>query len=565
VSDFSKYLDPKGDYSRYHDEPVAPPVDEAKPAVARSPVARPSTTQPQDAPAGWLDKTWDKVKNAAKEAAPALGYGAARGVTMGAVDRLVGLGSDLGESVASLVHPELSAPAADTADKARTEYLANEDQASKGHGLAKMVGEGIGGAIPAIASGGVSKLAPVASAAPTIAETVAPILAKPATKLAGQGFASGVMNSQSDDPRAQLNAGLGGALVSAVASTAAEKFIDPLISKATDREARGLVENIVRNEETGASATPTAKKLLVPKLAAAVQELRQDPVLATAARTDAARAERIVSAKISNISQDRPQFYVDLDSAQPPITVAQLRNTVHQAAKTADNPSEQAALMSFRDEIESHWIPKWKDQGLLIPQEGKSLGVSSIGVRDWVSQAQEGAANTIGQINESLAKQRQNTLKRVASEMWQDHLDQAAEKVPDVVKSVRGYDARYSALASMRKIFQQRAEKEAAGTTGLVPMIAKAGEGIGTGAAAAYAFEHPEAALTGYAAMQAAKLAPRTARALNDQVLVPLAEALQRGGGKMAWPEFAQLALEKGLPQGVAKALYDRVQGRGAK
>jgi hypothetical protein len=545
---YSQFIDP--------DDSPAPAVDDV-PSIADEKSSPPAATP--DAPNS-LGKVWQ----AAKDAAPAFGYGAARGATLGAMDRLAGLGGAAGDALASVTHG-LKAEPGQAFDEARSNWLRDEDKASKDHPIAKLVGEGIGGAVPAIASGGVSEFAPVAAAVPTLAESLAPVLTSQGGKMAAQGFAAGVMNERSPDAVAQLKAGVTGGALGAGTNAAAEKFVSPLIAKATQREARGLVESIVRNEETGASATPTAKKLLVPKLAAAVKELHNDPILAEAARTDAARAGRIVNAKIAAASQDRPRFYADLDAAHPPLTVADFYRSLHKAAQSAKNPSEEAALESFRTELDSHWLPKWERAGMLIPQPGKAQGVSSLAVRDWVSQAQEGAANTIGQINESMAKQRQDTLKHVASDLWQNHLDQAEGSAPDTVKAIRSYDARFSALASMRKVFQQRAEKEAAGTTGLTATLGKAGESIGTGAAAAYAFEHPYAALTGYAAMQAAKKAPQVARAVNDRMLVPLQEALAKGGGKMGWATFSQLAAERGLPQGLARTIYDRFQQGSSK
>ena len=535
----------RGKYDDVIDAPpgIAPPSAE----LAQSP-------QEEEKP-GWVNRTL----TAAKEAAPAFGYGALRGATLGASDRLVGLGASAGDWLASTVNGLQRG--AGVADQARDEFLRDEDKATEGHGVAKLIGEGLGGAIPAIASGGISRFAPVAAAVPTLAESLAPVVMSPAAKMAAQGFTAGALNTRSPDISDQFRAGLTGAALGAGVNAAAERVISPLIAKATSREARGLIEAIVRNEETGASASPTAKKLLIPKIAAAVKELRHDPILADAARTDASRASRIVNAKISEASQDRPQFYADLDATESPLTVADLHKVVNAATKEAKNPSEEAALDAFGKEIDSHWIPKWREQGLLIPQVNKPIGVSSLGVRDWVSEAQEGAANTIGQINESLAKQRQDALKRVASEMWQDHLDKAAEKVPDTVKAIRAYDARYSALASMRKVFDERAVKESSGSMGTAATIGKAGEGIGTGIAGAYAVEHPWSALAGYASMQAAKRAPAAARFVNDKMLVPLQEALAQGGGKMGWATFSKLAAEKGLPQGLAKSVYDRFQG----
>ena len=540
-------------------EPTPPAVPSSN--TATDAVSSPITpaTPPKPEP-GWWEKTLGKIKDAAISAGPAVGYGIARGGTLGTVDRLAGAGTWLGEHAAAAMN-DTAPPVPNADEQGRVEYLAAEDKARATHPIAFLVGEGLGGAVPAIISGGAAAaVAPTSAAVPTLAESLAPKLATPAAKMAAQGFTAGAMNERSPNTGEQAKAGLVGAGLGAATQGIADATLGRLIPGATEREAKGLIESMVRNEETGASATATAKKLLIPKLAAATKELRSDPVLAEAARTDAARAERIVSAKIAQVAEDKPAAYAAMDSKTPLITVADLQSAIHEASKTARDPLEEAALKRMQSEVVSHWIPKWQQQGMLVSQNSAPMEINSLGVRSWVTEAQSSAADVLGQIKESEAKKRMDALKNVATDLWHKHLDAAEKTAPAAVKSIREHDARISALLSMQKVFQQRSVGETTGAMGQAARLGKAAEGLGTGIAGAYAFEHPSAALTGYAAMQAAKLAPRTARAINDKMLVPLQEALQAGGGKMGWAQFVQLALEKGMPQSMARALYNTFQ-----
>ena len=545
------------------DAPEAPAQPEA--AASAKPVVPPKPPEPPKPEPGFWDKTLGKIKDTVVGGAPAFGYGAARGGTLGSVDRLVGLGTQAGEYAASALPlgGGETAPADPQAGaKARQQYLAGEDKASKGHLIAKTLGEVVGGAVPAIAMGGAGLVGPEATlGVPTLREGLAATLATPAARMAGQGAAAGAMNERSDDPGEQARSGLLGMALGAGTQALSDAQLSKLITGAKDRMGKGLRSAIVRNEETGAAADRTAQRHLQPVIKAATDELRADPILAEAARTDAARAGRIVESKLDQVSEIKHPAYAELDQKVPTITFSSLEKAIREAAKptNASDATEKRAFEGMQKELVNFWLPKWQGQGRLIPQEGKPMGVASEGVRAWLTKAQRAASNTLGQINESDAKAYKDAMKAVASQVWHRHLDAAEELAPAAVAQIRQHDSRVSALLSMGKIFRQRDDKEAVGHLALPNAIGHAGMGLGAGAAAFGMFHNPEAATAGAATMLAAKYAPRTARAFNDAVLVPLQEAAERG---TSWGEFARMATEKGLPQSTARALYDRIANR---
>jgi hypothetical protein len=545
---------------------AAEPQQAAEPeAPTAPPPTPPKPPEPPKPEPDFWDKTLGRIKDTVVGGAPAFAYGAARGATLGAVDRLVGIGTQAGEAVGAALPwggGEAAPKDTEAGSKARQRYLAGEDKASQGHGIAKIMGEVAGGAIPAIAMRGARAAAPWATLGiPTMREGLAATLASPAAKMAGQGAVAGAMNERSDNLDEQAKAGLWGAALGAGMQTLSDAQLSKIITGANDRMGKGLRSAIVRNEETGAAADRTAQRHLQPVVKAATDELRTDPILAEAARTDAARAGRIVESKLDQVSELKHPAYAELDAKVPTITFSSLEKVIREAAKpeNASDATEKRAFEGMHKELTDFWLPKWQGQGRLIPQEGKPMGVASEGVRAWLTKAQRAAANTLGQINESDAKAYKDAMKAVASQVWHKHLDAAEELAPAAVAQIRQHDSRVSALLSMEKIFKQRADKESGGAMGGLAAAGKIGEKLGMAGMAATAWHSPGMALSGLAAIGASHYGPRTARAFNDAVLVPLQKAAERG---TSWGEFARMATEKGLPQSTARALYDRISNR---
>src|ERR1041385_6353654 len=79
----------------------------------------------------------------------AIGYGVARGASLGFVDRLAGLGGYLGDKLSSKVNDIPENPNAYAEERA--DYLAREDEAKKAHGGFYAAGEVGGGIFPTIA------------------------------------------------------------------------------------------------------------------------------------------------------------------------------------------------------------------------------------------------------------------------------------------------------------------------------------------------------------------------------------------------------------------------------
>lgn len=541
--------------------PTTPPVrDERATSVA---------TAPQTAAATMAER-----RRAAKEemdrgrfadAVDAAKYGFARGAVPG-IDRFVGIGTDLGDAAASLVHG-LPAPEVDTAQKAREEYLRDEEMARSGSPAAFIGGE-IAGAVPmtVAAAGGGSPLLrgpaslPMATrpipAAASVVNRAGQIANTPGTRLAGQNFVAGAANSRSDDPREQARAGVVSAAAGEVAGAAGKK-VGKFLGESMSREYRGLMKDIMQNADTEISAIPTVRRRFMNRADAAVSEVKADNVLQNTIREgDAAGASRIAESKLQVISHPRAGLYRELDS-HGVLGIDQLDAAIMRAERRAIG-GEKAALEEFRRELNEDWIPKWKEEGNLVQRPGRPLGVTGLGVREWVSRAQKGAQKTLGTINETEHADIKGKLEDVAEEIWDNHLRAASREDPALVRNIREYDRRASGLLALKSVMDNRARRDAEGLMGWgkkhegkIDALVTSGAGMGALAG------HPAEAAAGFAAYQAMKRIPAAASKINDAILVPLQRAAMAG---KPWAEVANAAATTGVPQGMARAIFDAAQ-----
>lgn len=542
-----------------------PPPPAPKPAPASTGRETSMAITPEE---GIIEKAKNKALEQVEKFDPAAaGYGALRGGTLGASDRLAAAGAWLADK-SGLVPGD---PDPNAYDDERKRFLAAEEKKRTESPNSYSVGETAGSFVPALAA------APLAGAskAATASEVLTPLMRgkqvlraiadnpllvareaalTPTGQMAAQNFASGFLNERSDDLGKQAQAGLKTMGLGAVVGKVADATIGKALTGAVSREGRGMVQDIMQSE-SGAMATPTARKQLVQKLAGATQEMRRDPVLMKAIREDSNAAANIVGSKIDVLSEPRPQLYKKLDAKVPQLTLADLHSGLFKAIQSAETDQEKTALTEFASKLDSFWIPKWEREGALKAQLGKPMAVDSAAIRNWVTKAQRGAANTMGQINETEHEAIKKALKGAAEDIWDQHLAKAATVVPDVVKDIRVYDGRVSSLLSMEKVLRQRAVKEVQEQVGAGKRIENAVQAVGWGAGSAYALEHPWQAGVAVAGMEAARLRKPIARYVNDNVLVPLQLAAERGA---PWAVFAQQAAQSGIPQSVARTIYDR-------
>lgn len=500
-----------------------------------------------------------------EDATTAALYGLQRGMAPGA-DRLAGIGADLGESVASLVH-DLPPPAPDTARKAREQYLRDEAAARDGSPTGFVLGE-IAGAAPmtiGAAGGGVALRG--AGAAPSVATGFVPaaravagrvgqIANTPAARVAEQNFAAGAMNSRSDNPADQARAGLASTAGGEVAGVVGQK-VGKFLGESVAREYRGLMRDIMRNAETDVSANPTVRRRFMNRADAALQEVKNDKVLAKTVREgDSAGAGRIAESKLQVISEPRAGLYNEMDT-HGVVGIDQLDTAIRNAEKHAVG-AQKAALEEFRRTLNDDWIPKWKEEGMLVTRKGLPLGVKNIGVRQWVSAAQQGASKTLGTIAETEHAAIKGELENVAEDLWDKHLSRIAKEDPKLVNNIREYDRRASGLLALKDVMENRAKKDAEGAMGWgkkhegkIDALVTSGAGLGALAG------HPAEAAGGYLAYQAAKRIPTAAAAINDKMLAPLQRKAAAGVG---WAELARDAAALGVPQGMARVIFDSAQ-----
>jgi hypothetical protein len=562
----------------YMEEASAPAV-KAAPIPVVDPIAteqKSSTaTTPAEARKEQIAANKAQLKSGMLEdAVDAAGYGVARGTTLGSVDRLVGIGTQAGESLASLVNPELSEDP-NAGATARASYLRDEDRAKRNAPVAHFSGEVGGSLIPMIASSGAA--APAVLGTRTAGEALAAAAMSPAGRMAAQNFASGAMNERSDNPVDQLKSGITGAAVGAGVGKVAENTIGKAIEGASARELRGLTRDILRNSETDIAATATARKRFYERADSAIKEVKADKVMGAAIREgDAAAVANMARSKLQTISGPRAGMYNELDSVSM-LGIDEIDAAIRRAEKTATG-AKRNALESMRAELLSDWIEnKWKNQGRLIPRMGKSIGVSNEGVREWLTDAQNASSRVIGGLEEGSRAEVKGLLEDVAHDVWQKHLDKVSRTNPDLVRSIREYDRRASGLMALESVMEQRARKDSEGILG----FARKNESgidklVGAGAAAATAAGRPGEALAAGSGYLALKKAPAVASAINDKLLVPVEAAISRGPstaqilqskitdlGALAnrgetWAVVADRAAQVGIPQSVARSIYER-------
>jgi hypothetical protein len=486
----------------------------------------------------------------------AFGYGAARAGTLNMVDRLVGAGTHLGEQAASVL-PAFggdTGPADPNAGaKARNAYLAREDEVRRDNESAYFGGNVLGSIPITMATGGAGLAGPEVS-------TAARFMTSPAGKLVAENFASGAFAERSDDPAKQIKSGATSTALGAVAMHLSDATLGKILDGAVGRQGKNIAREIRRGDE-GVPATKTGFRLLEPKLEQAVREVSQDPVFRAAVRTDPVSAANMARSKAQVLSAPRDEMYQALNRAGGDVPLSQIEKEIDTAIKHSTGAPKNA-LESWRKELQDDYIPKWKEEGKLLKQSAgfgqgftDDIMVHPLAVREWVTKAQSGAAKTVGAFKESEAKDAKKAMQQVAVDLWQGHLDGVAVRHPELVATLRNYDNRYSALKAMETVLDQRAT--AAKEAGWAQKAAKLSDVAAGSIGPALAFSHPLEAAAGVSGYLAMRQGPKAARAINDRVLVPLQLAAQSGKD---WASFAKMAAEGGIPQSVARAVYNRAK-----
>jgi hypothetical protein len=513
----------------------------------------------------WRERAAEKVAEA-KEALAAgkletlpedLGQMALNGVTMGGSSRLAGIGTVIGDRLTPSPSGTPPLPVDTAYEQGKAAQVEAENTALENHPIAGRVVQAAAGVVPLIATAGLGS-AGVVPRAPGVLPGVANALrgarefaATPTARLTGTNALAGALAEPSDDPKAMAESALYGAAGGAIVDKASRKVLEPILAGAINREGKGIISSVVRNE-AGQSATFTSQRH-VAKMAARVQaEVRGNPELRSALKEDAQTALDATDRELRKISAPRAAYYEELNAAAPPLSAGKLSFGILEASKRARNGTVEHALQEMNDDLVTHWFPKWKRTGMM----DSSGNVNVLAVRDWVSQAQTSAAKTLGTIAETEHAGLKGILKETAEDVWNAHLDSVAKTAPKVVDKIREYDRHASALLTMEDALKQRKIKEDLSTMGIGTKGQRFGEltagGLGIGALAE---GHSGLAAGAFGTALASKYGPRAASEFNDRALVPIARAAQAG---KPWAEVVKMAAERGMPASMARIVYER-------
>ena len=533
--------------------------EEAKDRAAPTTTERSATTATTPAEgkkerrAAELGKTRDYLTT---DRAKAAGLAAARGLTVGLVDRAVGEGTQIGEDVYRMTHGQEVTPTREAEASARGEYLRKDAQARKDYPIMYPAVELGAGVIPAMAipAGKAGQLGASLAERGTVRGLAAKAATSPEVMIPAQNAVAGAANQPSNEPRELFSNAAGGALAGKALGAVADKTIGKALRGSTGKEARGLVQDILRNEKTDISASATARKRFYEKADAAMQEVRADKPLEAAVRNgEAESAANMARSRLQVISEPRAGFYNELDSLQM-LGIDQIDAAIRKAARTATG-AKKTALETMQKKLETDWMPKWKEEGRLVTRDGKPLGVKGEGVREWLTESQNQADLVIGGLEEGPRKKVTDALEDVAHDVWQGHLNKVAKQAPELVQNIRTYDRRASGLLALETIMKQRQRKDYEGVLGFSKKAeATADKVLTTLAATGVAAGRPIESLLGIGSWYALKQAPNAARAINDKIIAPIQRAAMAG---KPWAEVLAAASDQGVPQAMARTAYD--------
>jgi hypothetical protein len=519
-----------------------------------------------------------KEREATGAMIPSAAYGAARGISLGGVDRIVGAMTALGEHAAAGGAPSFPV-APDDGGKPRTyarftdipgqrftaeqiagatatplpasphpymegrkEYLAEEDKARKLAPISHFLGEAV-------------------AAAPATIVAPESLVGRLAVS-GGLGAVSGALNTREDNVGKMLkNAGVGAAF-----GTVAEGTVGTLARKAIRGSAKREIDQTVRDvmESEAGRATATTGKKLAKDVEDIRDMLKQNPDAREAVRGPAKDALPVIKAKADAAYDGQLDRYKVIDNTVKPITVTQLLGKIVAAEKDVPEnrlPLVKKGLKALRDSLREDFAPKWSGQAAW---NGQKQDITTDQLRKWVSSVQGTAEAAMGGINGTNAAKVPADIAKIANKILEDRLDAAAAKggkyVAKTVAEIRESDRQVSAWLGVKRALEDRNIKELAQNAGLSTRLGHAGSQNANSVGLALAAEgHPVAGATVAAKGVISRGANVAGRAINNRILVPLQEAAERGA---TLAELTRFALESGIPQGVVRALFEQKQER---
>lgn len=536
------------------DDLVDSPASAPTPAVTtpKNDYATTTATTPEQGAAERQRKASEAADTASSF--ESLGYGAARGATLGAVDRLVGLGTAIGERAA-----EASGAARTTEhpyERARLDYLTGEQKAAEAHPVLNVVGDVIGGSIPAAITGGVG-LASRLPEAGKLVQTSARV-----ADAATLGGVAGALNTREDDAATMATGAAKGAALGVGAEATLGTAARNAIRGAPAREENASLRDVMESEAGRVTAT-TAKKT-ARDIDDVRDILKNDPEMRAANREPADKAAAFAQTRASELGAPQPERYAIVDKtleSDPLTATSLLKKLVDKERSLPDKnlPLMKKALLAVRDSIRNDFAPKWAGQDTWT---GERVPISMQQLRGWVTSVQGTADAAMGTINGTSAAVVPGEIAKLCNEILEERLDRAASAGGDVVKGVvadiRESDRQVSAYLALKRAAEDRKWRELSQSIGYTKRAADVQQAQANMAAGGLAVSgNVPAALAVAGAGPAKRVAREAARTINDRMLAPLQRAVQAGS---TWAEVARMSAELGVPSGIARTLYERNQ-----
>lgn len=498
------------------------------------------------------------------------GRGALQGASFGFADEIAGA---IGAATSKKTYTE-----------ARDESRAAYERAKEENPKAYLAGEVGGGLASALAPGALLGKAAGAGAAAIEGAEAAPTIGRLALRGAASGAAYGGAQALGDST-ADLTKGdfhgaiadtLRGAAVGGALGAVLEPAANKLLEGAPKRAADDILEEIAQGEGTAGGATVTAKKLLAKDREDIVRTIQESPELRSAVGKPAREALPVVNRELDRVGSQLDPNYAVVHKATGGVSAMgladYLNNEVAELRKTPLNEQYVKAVEDIRDSVLDAYAPKLKstmeterrmgDMGLEMPQKlrASDVMIPEQNLRATITRLQTRGSQVINPLNPGEASIMKADMASMMKTFLDAHLDVAAEAAPDVataVANIRQINSTYSALANIQKAIQQRAWKEATGSTSMGGHFQKLLGHGGLGAAGLMALHGniPGAVATAIAS----QVAPKVGHAMvtgGNEILARI--ATEAAAGRPV-AQLARAAIEQGIPRAAITRVVSRV------
>jgi hypothetical protein len=550
--------------------------------------AAPATASPPTS-GGTLDSILDAPEPEAPSTLEAVGRGALEGGTFGFADEIAGaLGAAFGNKKGTL---------GERYRQERDESRAKFEAARAAHPLAYLGGELGGGLVGAVGGGEIAGaagkalgLGAEAVEGAQAAKTTGQLVAKGIGTGAVYGAAQGLGDSNADLTKGDFHNAIADTLTGAAAGGVAGGILEPVATKllegAPGRAAKDILNEIAAGEGTAGSATTTAKKLLASDKEDIIRTIGADHELGSAIGKPAKEALPVVNARLQSVGSQLDPLYQTVDKEAGGVSAMGLTDFLNNEAKTygktAFNEPYVKAVNDIRDSVLNTYAPALKTalmrdeklgaMGVDVPQalRAQDVTIPTKDVRAMVTRLQSRAANVINPLNPGEAVIMKADMAGMMKRFLDAHLDAAAERAAETgdasvkaaVDNIRQINTTYSALSNIQKAVEQRAWKEATGSTSMGGHVSHLGTFVG----GALGLSHGPVGMIAGAAL--ASLGPKVARTLShegNRALAQLATASAEGAPVAS---LVAAAVKHGVPRDVAMRVVDtavRIRNMGAQ